>query len=246
MAQQQIISDQDKAQLKRTFRKDLKANVNLRLFTQEPSPLTIPGRECPTCPQAQQLMEELAGLSPKLRLETIDFYHQPEAAKKFGVARIPAIVLDSDGSNRVKFYGIPAGYELAAMVEDIKTISRGVSPLSMETRKQLRRVNQPVHIQVFVTPSDPDCPGVARLAHAIALECPHVTADVVEVQEFPSLAQNYAVRSVPLTVINEYTKVAGAISEPEMLQRVLAAGVAPASVPASGPVTMPAPNTGSQ
>ena len=159
MAQQQIISEQDKAELKRTFRKDLKAIVNLRLFTQEPSPLTIPGRECSTCLQTQQLMEELSGLSPKLRLETIDFYHQAEAAKGFGVARIPAIVLDADGSNRVKFYGIPAGYELAAMVEDIKTISRGVSPLNMETRKQLRRVNQPVHIQVFVTPSDTNCPG---------------------------------------------------------------------------------------
>ena len=240
MAQQQIISEQDKAQIKRTFRKDLKADVNLRLFTQKPSLLTIPGRECPTCLQTQQLMEELSSLSPKLRLETIDFHHQAEAAKKFGVARIPAIVLDSDGSDRVKFYGVPAGYELAAMVEDIKTISRGVSPLSMETRKQLRRVNQSVHIQVFVTPSDTNCPGVARLAHAIALECRHVTADVVEVQEFPSLAQNYAVRSVPLTVINEYTKVSGAISEPQMLERVLAAGVAPASNTA--PKT--APNNG--
>ena len=232
MAQQQIISEQDKAQLKRTFRKDLKANVNLRLFTQEPSPLTIPGRECPTCQHTQQLMEELTGLSPKLRLKTIDFYHQAEVVKEFGVTRIPAIVLDSEGSNRITFYGIPAGYELAAMVEDIKTISRGVSPLSMETRKQLRRLNQPVHIQVFVTPSDTDCPGVARLAHAIALECPHVTADVVEIQEFPSLAQNYAVRSVPLTVINEYTKISGVVSEPEMLQRVLAAGVAPVLIPA--------------
>ena len=232
MAQQQIISEQDKAQLKRTFRKDLKANVNLRLFTQKPSPLTIPGRECPTCLQTQQLMEELSGLSPKLRLETIDFYHQAEAAKEFGVARIPAIVLDSDGSDRVKFYGMPAGYELAAMVEDIKTISRGVSPLTMETRKHLRQVNQSVHIQVFVTPSDTNCPGVARLAHAIALECPHVTADVVEVQEFPILAQNYSVRSVPLTVINEYTKISGPITESQMLQRVLTAGVAPAPMPA--------------
>ncbi|MCH8106932.1 MAG: thioredoxin family protein [Chloroflexi bacterium] len=231
MAQQQIISEQDKAQLKRTFRKDLKADVNLHLFTQEPSPLTIPGRECPTCPQTRQLMEELAGLSPKLRLETIDFYHEAELVKEFGVARIPAIVLDADGSNRITFYGIPAGYELAALVEDIKTISRGVSPLSMETRKQLRKVNQPVHIQVFVTPSDTDCPGVARLAHAIALECPQVTADVVEVQEFPSLAQNYAVRSVPFTVINEYTKVSGPMSEPQMLQHVLAAGVAAVSKP---------------
>ena len=148
--------------------------------------------------------------------------------------------MGDNGSSRVKFYGIPLGYELATIVEDIKTISRGVSPLRTDTRKKLRQVNKPVHIQVFVTPSDIICPGVARLAHAIALECRHVTADVVQVQEFPSLAQNYAVRSVPLTVINEYTKVSGAISEPQMLERVLAAGVAPAPMPAPNA----APNDG--
>ena len=228
MAQQQIISEQDKAQLKRIFRKDLKANVNLRLFT--PNALSVdhsrPGM--PYVPAGPTAHGGVVGLVTQTAAGNHRFYHQSEAHKKSGVARIPAIVLDSDGSDRVKFYGIPAGYELATIVEDIKTISRGVSPLSMETRKQLRRVTQPVHIQVFVTPSDTDCPGMARLAHAIALECPHVTADVVEVQEFPSLAQNYAVRSVPLTVINEYTKVSGAIPEPQMLQHVLAAGVAPA------------------
>ena len=33
MTQQALIPDHEKAQLKRTFRKDLKAEVNLRLFT---------------------------------------------------------------------------------------------------------------------------------------------------------------------------------------------------------------------
>jgi len=38
-------------------------------------------------------------------------------------------------------------------VEDVKTLARGVSPLAMDSRKKLRTVNSPVHIQVFVTPS---------------------------------------------------------------------------------------------
>lgn len=153
MTPRPIISEQDKAQLKRDFRKDLEGEVRLRLFTQKPSPLAIPGRECPSCPQTQQLMEELAGLSPKLRLETVDAYAQPEMARQCGVSRIPAVVLSGDDSARVKFYGIPLGFELVTIIEAIKTISRGVSPLSMETRKSLRQVNQPVHIQVFVTPT---------------------------------------------------------------------------------------------
>jgi predicted DsbA family dithiol-disulfide isomerase len=66
---------------------------------------------------------------------------------------------------------------------------------------------------------------MARLAHALALENQHITADVVEVQEFPTLAQRYSVHSVPLTVINEYTRSAGAVRESEFIEKVLQAGV---------------------
>ena len=128
----------------------------------------------------------------------------------------------------MKFYGIPSGHQLAMLVEDIKPISRGVSPLTMESRKKLRQVNKPVHIQVFVTPTDTFCPGQARLAHAFALESPLITADVIETQEFPLLVQNYNVRSVPLTIINEYSRLDGVANEAQLLEKVLEAGaVAP-------------------
>ena len=68
MAQQSLIQDQQKSQLKRTFRKDLEANGEMRLFTQRPSPITVPGRECQYCAQTQQMLEELSALSPKLSL----------------------------------------------------------------------------------------------------------------------------------------------------------------------------------
>lgn len=223
--QQSAISPQDKAQLKRTWRKDLKGEVKLKLFTQKPSPLTIPGRECPYCPQTEQLMEELAELSPKLHLEIFDYYAQPEVAQEYDVKRVPAIVISADDSPRVKFYGMPMGLELATIIEGIKTISRGVSPLTMDTRKKLRRINRQVHIQVFVTPNCGYCPTVARLAHALALEIPLIHADVVEIQEFPALARNYQVRSVPLTVINEDIRFTGVIPETEFVDRVLQAGV---------------------
>jgi thiol-disulfide isomerase/thioredoxin len=152
--QQPVISEQDKAQLKRALRKELKAEVTVRLFSQSAyGGLHIPGRHCPYCPQTQRLLEELVGLSPKLHLEVIDFYEQPQLAREHRVTRIPAIELSKDSSAGVKFYGIPSGYELATIIEGIKTISRGVSPLSMDARKKLRQVNQPVHIQVFVTPT---------------------------------------------------------------------------------------------
>ena len=148
-----LIPDRDRDDLKREFRKELKNDVTIRLFTQRSSLLTVPGQECQYCPQTQQLMEELTALSPKLNLEVYNFYSQTEEVAKYGVERIPAVVMGENGDGRLKFYGIPMGNEFPIIIEGIKTISRGVSPLSMDSRKKLKKVNHPVHIQVFVTPT---------------------------------------------------------------------------------------------
>ena len=72
------------------------------------------------------------------------------------------------------------------------------------------------------------------MAHAFAIENPLIKSDVIEVQEFPALAQTYAVRGVPKTVMGTVSRLAGvapqvhfvgAVPEPEFLARVLEAGV---------------------
>jgi len=45
-----------------------------------------------------------------------------------------------------------------------------------------------------------------------------VTAEVIEVQEFPDLGTSYNVRGVPLTVINEKVSFAGAANETMLLE----------------------------
>ncbi len=67
----------------------------------------------------------------------------------------------------------------------------------------------------------------AGLAHAIAVESPHVVADAVEAQEFPDLAARYQVMGVPKTVVNDTVEFVGAVPEDEFVAHVLeAAGVA--------------------
>ena len=220
-----IIPQENKDELKRTLRRELKGEVTLRLFTQRSSLLTIPGRECRSCSQTQELLEELTSLSPKLHLEVKDFYSQTEERDSYAVERIPAIVMGDDGEARMKYYGSPLGYEFVTVLEDIKLLSRAVSPLNLQSRKSLRKVNQPVHIQVFVTPTCQYCPSVARMAHAICLENPRISADVVDVSEFPNLARIYNVASVPKTVINQVVQFTGALPEDQFVERVLRVGV---------------------
>jgi len=57
----------------------------------------------------------------------------------------------------------------------------------------------------------------------MAMESSYIAADVIEVSEFPYLAQRYQVRGVPKTVINERVDFVGAVPEPQFLEMVLEA-----------------------
>ena len=57
----------------------------------------------------------------------------------------------------------------------------------------------------------------------MALESEQVTADVIEVGEFPDLARAYNVMSVPRTVINDRVQFTGTVTEEAMVERVLQA-----------------------
>ncbi len=149
-----IISDQDRQTLEERFRKELKRKITLKLFTSQlAGQIFVPGRECATCPQTQQILEELTSLSPMLELETVDFYSQAQAARESGVERIPAIVVTRGEDASVKYYGLPSGYEFVTIIESAIEMSKPRTSLSADTRKKLKLVDQDVHIQVFVTPT---------------------------------------------------------------------------------------------
>ncbi len=56
----------------------------------------------------------------------------------------------------------------------------------------------------------------------MAMESPHVTADVIEANEFPDLSARYVVQAVPKTVVNDKAEFLGAVPERRFLQEVLA------------------------
>ena len=61
------------------------------------------------------------------------------------------------------------------------------------------------------------------MAHKLAIASAHVTADVVEVSEFPDLAQRYNIYGVPKIVINDVVEFEGARPEAQFMAEVLRA-----------------------
>ena len=219
-----ILQPKDQQAVRQRLDVELKRDVNITLYTQKNvGGLYIPGRECKSCAPTQQLLEEVSALSPRLHLEIVDFYGGQEDARARGVEMIPATVVSTDGGDSARFYGLPSGYEFAVLLDAVIAASSKQSSLGLETRRSLKGLQEDVNIQVFVTPTCQYCPSVARVAHAMAVESPRVVANVVEVLEFPHLAQAYRVVGVPKTVINDAVEFTGAVTEQEFLKRILEA-----------------------
>lgn len=125
--------------------KGLSNSVRLVYFTQE--------LECQYCRDTRQLLEELVSLSDKLNLEVYNFQLDKPIADQYKIDKIPATVILGEKDYGMRFYGIPAGYEIATLLEDIIAVSKRDSGLSEKTREKLKTVRQPLHFQVFVTPT---------------------------------------------------------------------------------------------
>ncbi len=184
---------------------EIKNPVRLLVFIQS--------LNCMYCRETQQLIEEVASLSDRVSMEVYNRVTDREVAERYGIDKAPAVVIEGDGDYGIRYFGIPAGYEFGSLIEDIRMVGERDSGLSPSTRQRLARIQTPVHIQVFVTPTCPYCPRMVRLAHQVAMESPWIRADMVEAMEFPELADYYGVYGVPRTVINEVIHIEGAVPE---------------------------------
>ncbi|MFC1654668.1 thioredoxin family protein [Myxococcota bacterium] len=209
-----LIEDKDREQLSKVFA-DLKNPVKILYFTQE--------HECEMCRMTRELLEEVAGLSDKIAIEVHDFIADRALAEQYRVDKIPATVLMGDKDYGIRFYGIPAGYEFTTLIEDIVDVARRDPRLPEDVKAELAKVDQPVHLQVLISPTCPYCPTAVRTAHRFAMASDHITADMVETSEFPHLAVKYDVQGVPHTVINEEYSVIGPQKEIDFAKGVLVA-----------------------
>jgi alkyl hydroperoxide reductase subunit AhpF len=151
-----LIREKDRQLLEDKYRRELEGKVRLVYFTQGENLLHVPGRvECEQCKEMEELLQEVATLSPQFELVTYDFVADQAKAAEYGIDRIPALVLEGeDGSSHgVRFFGITSGYEFATLVEDLVDVSKGRSRLSEASQTKAAQIDRPVHIQIFVTPT---------------------------------------------------------------------------------------------
>ncbi|MFW9831397.1 MAG: thioredoxin family protein [Candidatus Thorarchaeota archaeon] len=186
------------------FKEELKNSVRLVFFTQE--------LECQFCAITHQLLETVSKLSDKISFEVYDFQKDKEKAKELEIDKIPALAILGEKDYGFRFYGIPSGYEFQTLVEGIIFASTAESQLPPKAIEALAKAaTKPINIQVFVIPTCPICPVVGTMALQFAVANTNVSANIVEIAEFPHLANKYNVIGTPKTTINEKTQFEGLV-----------------------------------
>ncbi len=208
-----LIKEDQQKQLKELFKK-LKNGVKLVYFTQE--------MECPFCKETRELLEEISSLSDgKISLDVYDFVKNKDEVEKYKIDKIPATVVEGEKDYGIRFYGIPAGYEFTSLISSIMAVSNKDSALSDGTKETLKKLKDPVLIQVFITLTCPYCPKAVEMAHRLAMESDLITGEMVESSEFPTLVQKYNVMSVPRIVINDKVDFEGALPEKDFVENLM-------------------------
>jgi alkyl hydroperoxide reductase subunit AhpF len=141
-----LLSDADRTTLVQHLA-PIGKQVDLLLFTQ-----SIGGSE--SGPIAKQVLDEIASLHDKIAVVEKNFVLDTEDRAKYKVDKSPAIVVLSDGADtRMRLYGAPTGYEFVSLVEAVLLAGTGTPELEPETITALAAVTEPLHLQVFTTPT---------------------------------------------------------------------------------------------
>ena len=208
-----LLKPEDEQTLRDRFARELVQPVRIVLYTR-----TL---NCPTCPDAERIADEIAALSDKIELvkknPTLERASEHDGTPEW----LPAWVLETDGEKAsIHYYGLPAGYEFSTLVETLVMLSRRTVVLDPDLVETLRQLQQGHDLKVFVTPTCPYCPQMAFLAYQCAQAQPRIRAKVYEASEFPDLSLRYQVRAVPRTVIDDREVIDGAIPPEHLVQRL--------------------------
>lgn len=209
-----LISEEDLKTLEGIFKERLKNPVILMTF--------ITHNNCEYCNEEAQLVNELTKANSLIKAEVINIDDDSKTPSKFNIDKAPAINIMGDNYKdyRVRYFGLPAGHEFSAFIDDVIDVSNDKSRLSPNGKARTKAISQPARIEVYVTPTCPYCPRAVRMAHQMAIENPLITGDMVEAMEFPDLADKYQVMSVPKMIINGSYHFVGALPEPQFIEQV--------------------------
>jgi thioredoxin reductase (NADPH) len=188
-----VITEDVKKVLKETF-KNLLNKITVELF--------ISGDEDDQFSNfTLELLRVMSALTDKIQLKV--YKKSDEVARRRGIFRTPTILINPE-KYRISFVGSPLGEESRTLIMTLIAVSTESTIFSDEALRSLFELNEPRHIQIFVSPTCPYCPQQALYAVSAVIARPDlVSTEIIEMYENKDYIDKYHIITVPFTVVND-------------------------------------------
>jgi glutaredoxin-like protein len=207
-----MLGEGDKSALERKFGSGMKDDVELIVFIDE---------SVPASKDLVDVANTLASFSPKIKVQTEKVENgKNQRMADLRIQNYPVMVIKKGDFSRIRYYGIPAGYEVPPITDAIVELSNSHANLSPKAKSIMATVRRRANIKIFVLTTCVFCPIVARHAYRAAIESSKVTSEIIDSQLFPDLAQRHSVMGVPKIILNDNTDITGAIQEAEFFGKL--------------------------
>jgi alkyl hydroperoxide reductase subunit F len=160
--------------------------------------------------ELQNLLNEIASLSDKIRVNTQGNYHLKPS---FGVAT-------ENESPRIHFAGIPLGHEFTSLVLALLHTGGHPPKVDEKTLTQIRALKGKHHFEVFVSLSCHNCPDVVQAVNLLAAQNPDFSAVMIDGALFQSEIDNRKIMGVPSIYLNGELFSQGRTTLEEILAKV--------------------------
>jgi alkyl hydroperoxide reductase subunit AhpF len=164
------------------------------------------------------LLDDIASRYDKITVKYVQEEGDPDDKVYHLVDHFPALViLDKDGEDHgIRFYGCPSGGLFNNLISTILLISTAEHGLDEETIKEIE-VLEDTDIQVLVTPNAPSILDTIETTQRISFVNSKVKTCVLDLIQFPDIAEQYRVLGIPKTIINETQHYTGPFNMKEGL-----------------------------
>jgi alkyl hydroperoxide reductase subunit AhpF len=154
-------------------------------------------------------------------MDVYNFTADRDVADRYGIDKVPGFLLVGRKNYGLKYYGMPSDFEFRMLMEEIVRVSSGRSDLSSATIAVLQDLSLPIHLEVLTLHACRLSAKAAQIAHQLAMESDLITADLVNVGDFPEMAKRYSILASPTVVVNGRYHFYGALREANFVKQVL-------------------------
>jgi len=197
----------DDQSLAREMLKDLENKVTLRSYV--PSGKNIPSEDM------KGLVKDLSEMSENVEKEIVSEEDAEEPLERYP----SLIVIDKDEKPfNLIFHGTPSVNLLKGLLYVVKLVAnKGSTPLTDEERERARKLPK-MELMLLSTPSTPKVDEMLWLYGSIILENPNINLDVVELIQFPEVAEEHNVIGLPVTVESNGLRFTGDYEASDLLK----------------------------